>query len=467
MDLGDFSDSLFRFIGLVEHLLVITREQHSQLVGIYLIAVKTVEKPVHEAVKGYLDALRPIAWQSLRGSHTMRLKKWQFISLIVFVILDLMVLGIGFAVVVMPTMSSTTLKAVGVIPSQTVAPLTRAITPVMISATRSTVSPTDSDYVRDHLICDKLRYFATVRDIASLLDAIDKDTIRNVETCNTMVANAFTGLNDANECAVKTGIPEDADLLSHRQYLLAYLESARSMWSSIGTYCETGTQDPKLQHFTDNTGVNLGKARDTMDIYLKRHSEDGGTAIPNPATVAVAVYQTMTALPPKATTTSTSENLVKITLTPTTAPTPSPAPTATPRIAQNDLGYVQDISKCVFYYQQGSKNSNDLSTALRSGAMYNTDFCVTLAAIATVNIDDGYSCTNNSRTPGDSDLRSSRQFYLSGLQYAKSAWLLLGFGCTSKTIDPKVPSLMNQASDEMDRGTKALNRYLDSHPGLQ
>ena len=52
---GDFFDFLLRFIGQVERLLVVTRERHGELVGIYLIAVKTVEKLVHEAVKGYLE----------------------------------------------------------------------------------------------------------------------------------------------------------------------------------------------------------------------------------------------------------------------------------------------------------------------------------------------------------------------------------------------------------------------------
>jgi len=49
----DFSASLLRFIGLVERLLIITREQHRQLLELDLVAGKTVDKLVHEAVKRY------------------------------------------------------------------------------------------------------------------------------------------------------------------------------------------------------------------------------------------------------------------------------------------------------------------------------------------------------------------------------------------------------------------------------
>ena len=53
--LGDFSGSFLHFIGLVERLLVITREQHGQLVGIYPVALDTAGKLIHLAVKEYIE----------------------------------------------------------------------------------------------------------------------------------------------------------------------------------------------------------------------------------------------------------------------------------------------------------------------------------------------------------------------------------------------------------------------------
>ena len=52
---GRFLRFLLRFVGLVERLLVIMREQHGQLVGVYLVTIETVDKLVHLAVKEYLE----------------------------------------------------------------------------------------------------------------------------------------------------------------------------------------------------------------------------------------------------------------------------------------------------------------------------------------------------------------------------------------------------------------------------
>lgn len=53
--MGDFSNSSPHFIGLIERLLVITREQHSQLVELYFITDKTVDKLVHVAARDHLE----------------------------------------------------------------------------------------------------------------------------------------------------------------------------------------------------------------------------------------------------------------------------------------------------------------------------------------------------------------------------------------------------------------------------
>ena len=52
LGLRGFSGSLLRSIGLVERLLVITQEQHGQLVGICPVIGNTIDKLVDEAVKG-------------------------------------------------------------------------------------------------------------------------------------------------------------------------------------------------------------------------------------------------------------------------------------------------------------------------------------------------------------------------------------------------------------------------------
>ena len=54
LGVGDSSGSHPPFIGLVERLLPMIQEQRGQLVELYLVIVKTVDKLVHEAVRGYL-----------------------------------------------------------------------------------------------------------------------------------------------------------------------------------------------------------------------------------------------------------------------------------------------------------------------------------------------------------------------------------------------------------------------------
>jgi hypothetical protein len=207
----------------------------------------------------------------------------------------------------------------------------------------------------------------------------------------------------------------------------------------------------------DKAGMELSNATNAMDNYLKRHSKDLAAVIPNPTAIAVAVAQTLTALPPKMTATPAPTNIPS----PTSIPI---LPTQTPSINNDDANYLQDMSKCVFWYGQMSKSSNDFNAATKDGTIYNVQLCATIAAIAITNADEAFSCTNNAHLPQDKDLWTSRNSYLKALQTARSAWTLVGFSCSSGIFDTRIAPLMEQASTDMTNGTKALNHYGDRHP---
>jgi hypothetical protein len=383
--------------------------------------------------------------------------------LVVFAILDCAVIGIGFAIVVKPTKSEAT----------------------------PTISQADADYMLDHQVCEKLRYYTTFRDLMNLLEATKTGTI-TTDTCNTLLVSASSALDDAKKCAAKTHLPEDFDLREHRQHMLAYLDNSQSMWGQVEALCKTSKQDPQLQQLLDKAGIELGNANSSMDNYLKKHPKDRATVVPNPTTIAVAINQTLAiptntpfVFPPTYTPTTTPKtetptpsNTPLPTDSPTTTPStksgtstrtprPSPTRTATPGITDDDIAYAQDMSKCAGWYQLISKSSDDYTKATKDGTIRSVELCATIAAIAIVNVDEAFSCTNNSHLPQDKDLWSSRSSYLKGLQSARSAWTLLGFGCSSGTFDSRISIIMEQASTELDNGTKALYRYLDRHPELR
>ena len=122
------------------------------------------------------------------------------------------------------------------------------------------------------------------------------------------------------------------------------------------------------------------------------------------------------------------------------------------------------MSKCLILWPEVAKDSERLISAIKNGTLYNAEYCVNLAAMASVGIDTIFSCIDTSHVPDDNDLKLSRSSFVNGLRDARSAWTLLGFGCTSGAFDSRTMPLMDKYAQELNKGMDAFNRYRARYP---
>ena len=222
------------------------------------------------------------------------MKKWQIVTLVSFAILDLIVLGTGFALVVIPTVLAT---PVAVIPTQTIvpppsptlAPLPTSIpipsdTPVLPTLTpvvirqgyvqtpAPAIQDQDSDaiYMQDFLKCSGY-YDLFAKMSTDLSTAIDNGTIYNTEFCTKFAVIGSATLDSAYSCTDRTHFPDDADLFQSRSSCLSGLKFYRWAWDMLLFGCSSGTFDSRIVPFMKQGSTEINNATNAFLRYKNRH----------------------------------------------------------------------------------------------------------------------------------------------------------------------------------------------------
>ena len=409
----------------------------------------------------------------------MRLKKWQLITLLTFAILALAALGIGFAIVVKPTVPITTHVAVAVIPTLTVVlptetpkltqttELANIITgdpqtfvlviadlPTGFSADKYT-GPSSNEVVASYRknpqeFLAQLEKWGRITGYTASYTNLVGDNLIHIESSVVMVKTS-NGAHDYFEYLKEEGaqaqVPISVSVVGDESYGTVRTVANTQLYQL--TFRKQNVIATALVQGYNAT--ILEGAKNYAHIMEARLSGKSLAGIVKPSATPIP----MPPLPPS---------------TPQPTDTPAPAPTGTPtlaRLTDNDLGWFGDLYPCLDYEAALSRAMKNLNYMIQNRELNDRVSCLGIAADAIAALDKLYSCRKRARTPDDQDLRLAHQYRLNALEFARSAFVEVGHTCGTSGSLSLPEALLSQSDTAFTNEENALQRFFNRYPELK